>query len=301
MRITSNILSQNLLRSLQTSSGRMTTLQNSISTGQNIAKPSDDPVKISVILGLKSTISSMKQWQTNASEALNYLDSTESVLGNMTAMLQRIRELTVQAANGTNGDDDLEVIKQEVDQLTEQLQILANNKIEAKYIFAGTMTDREPMPVFPLSATDPWQGNSKSLSVEVGANITMGISVDGREIFGIDATGTTSTFFDTLSNLSTALDTGNQAGIQTALGEIDNHLKTLINVRAELGARTSRMEKISDQLDTAVINTKTNLSNLQDTDMSAAILEYNSTMNTFRAALSIGSQIIKPSLVDFLQ
>jgi len=295
MRITNNIISSNLLSNLQKSSNKMIDLQNSISTGQAISKPSDDPSKITAILGLKTNISSMEQWKDNASRALDYMSSVESVTANMTSMLQRLRELAVQGSSQTNSPDDLGDIKKEVDQIIEQLGVMANSQVGSRYIFSGTNTDTAPW------TGTLWEGNAESLSVELGANVNFNISINSQELFGVDTGTGVSDFFTALNDFSTALNNGDYTAAGNSIADLDSILSTFIDVRAELGAKISRVETISNNLETSIINAEMNLSNLRDTDLAAAIVDYNSTMNTYRAALSVGAQIIQPSLVDFLQ
>lgn len=301
MRVTNNMLTQNLLKNLQNANNKMDLIQQQLATGQRITKPSDDPIKIETAMRLKNTLSAMGQWQENAGQGAAFMDTTEGILANMTSMLQRMRELAVQGANGSNADGDLEQIAIEVEQLTEQFQLLANSQYGSKYIFSGTHIDKAPMP---LAYSDPgfqWQGNNKIIQVEVGNNLNLPISIDGKKLFGIDAAGKNSSVFQTLTNLSQALNDQNSIGINQALGEIDQHIDTVLSVRAELGAKTNRLEVINNQLDNSIINLKQNLSKIQDVDMAETIMEFQSIQNTFRAALSVGSQIIQPSLVDFIK
>lgn len=301
MRVTNNMLTQNLLKNLQIANNKMDIIQQQLATGQRITKPSDDPIKTETVMRLKSTLSAMKQWKENAGQGLAFMDTTEGILASMTSMLQRVRELTVQGANGSNADADLEQIAIEVDQLTEQLQLLANSQFGSKYIFSGTHIDKMPMP---LPYSDPnfqWDGNGKILEVEVGNNLSLPISVNGEKLFGIGTAGKSSSVFQTLNDLSQALYDQNYAGIDQALGEIDQHIDTVLSVRAGLGAKTNRLEVINNQLDNSIISLKQNLSQIQDVDIAEAIMEFQSIQNTFRAALSVGSQIIQPSLVDFIR
>ncbi|MCM1565422.1 MAG: flagellar hook-associated protein FlgL [Dehalobacter sp.] len=296
MRITNNILSSNLLSNLQKSSNKMIDLQNNISTGEAISKPSDDPSKITAILGLKTNITSMEQWKDNASQALDYMSSVESVTANMTSMLQRLRGLAVQGSNQTNSPEDLGEIKKEADQIIEQLGVMANSQVGSRYIFSGTNTDTAPWP-----GTGLWTGNTESLSVELGANVSFDISINGQQLFGVNSATGVSDFFTALNNFSTALNNGDYAAVGNSISDLDSLLSSFIDGRAELGAKISRVETINNNLETSIINAQTNLSNLRDTDLAAAIVDYNSTMNTYRAALSVGAQIIQPSLVDFLR
>ncbi|RNC29580.1 MAG: Flagellin [Candidatus Dichloromethanomonas elyunquensis] len=310
MRVTNNMLTQNLLKNLQYANNKMDTIQTRLSTGEAITKPSDDPVKISISLRLKSTVASMEQWKTNASEAQAYLDTTEGILGNMTSMLQRVRELAVQGADGSNSSNDRAQIAKEVDQLTQQFQVLANSQVGSKYIFSGTLVDTPPMEKYaqpvpsPPPALTKWNGNSTLFEFEVGSNLQMPVSVDGTKLFGITDNGDgtqSSSFFNTLNKLSASLYNGNQAQTEEALKEVDTQIDNVLALRSELGAKTNRMEVISEQLDNSINNLKGNLSDIQDADMAETIMEFKTIQNVYRAALSVGSQIIQPSLVDFIQ
>lgn len=308
MRITTNLMSHNLLRSLEQANSRMTLLQTQLSTGRSLTKPSDDPVATETALRMNNTIASMEQWKKNASEALSYLESTESILSNMTAMLQRIRELTVQGATGSLSNNDRMQIAQEIDQLTMQFQVLANSQVNTKYIFAGTKIDAPPVEAYTGTGTPPaitkWAGNDKVLEIEVGPNVTMPIAINGQQLFGItfNSDGSAnSSFFNMLHELSTALRNSDHEAINASLDKIDIEIDNFLELRSQLGARTNRMRTIYDQLDNSIINLKQTLSQIQDVDMAAAIMEFNSVQNTFRAALSVGAQIIQPSLVDFIR
>jgi flagellar hook-associated protein 3 FlgL len=312
MRVTNNMLTQNLLRNLENANSRMELIQNQLSSGQAITRPSDDPVGIETALRLKSTISSMEQWKNNTSEALTYMETTESIMNNLTTMLQRIRELTVKGADGSNSLDDRAQIAKEIDQLTLQFRVMANSQVSGKYIFSGTLINKAPLDDYfgtdiPPLPPEQWNGNGKVMEFETGPNVNIPISISGMELFEIyEDTGTApstmqSKFFNTLNQLSQALYDDDTDDINNALDEIDDHMDNFLKLRSELGARTNRMYVIADQLDNSINIVKKNLSNIQDVDMAGAIMEFKSVENVFRAALAVGAQIIQPSLVDFMR
>jgi flagellar hook-associated protein 3 FlgL len=191
----------------------------------------------------------------------------------------------------------------EIDQLTQQFQVLANSQVGTKYIFSGTLVDTPPMPEI-----GQWNGNSGEYRIEVGSNLKMGISIDGAKLFrdplsfkGPDGAEKQVGFFENLLNLKTSLENGNQEGINEALGGIDAHLDNVLAARAELGAKTNRMYVVAEQLNSSIINLKQNLSDIQDADLAETIMEFQSIQNVYRAALAVGAQIIQPSLVDFMR
>ncbi|HEY8908991.1 MAG TPA: flagellar hook-associated protein FlgL [Desulfosporosinus sp.] len=293
MRITNNMLSQNLLRNLESAQGRMDQLQNQLSSGHRINRPSDDPVGIQNAMRLKSNISSVEQWKSNANEALDYMNTADSTLGDMTSMLQRVRELTVQGANGTLATVDKGAIADEVDQISNQLKMMANTQVGSKYIFSGTATDKE---LIPLDGSVS-QANGMPVNFEVGNNLSIDVSVSGQNLFG----NSTSGVLATLNNLSADLRSGNSVGVNSALGNIDANIDNVVTLRAGLGARTNRMTALQAQLDYTSGNLQDNLSSIQDADMATSITDFTNAQNVYKAALSVGAKIIQPSLVDFMR
>ncbi len=294
MRVTNNMLSNNLLRNLESAQGRMNQLQNQLSSGHRINRPSDDPVGIQNAMRLKSNISSVEQWKNNADEALSYMNTTDSTLGEITSMLQRVRELTVQGANGTLATVDKGAIADEVDQISDHLKMLANTQIGSKYIFSGTATDKK------LIASDgsfSLETNDSPVNFEVGNNLLLDISVSGKDLFGNGTSGVLAT----LKTLSDDLRSGNSTGIDNALTKIDVDIDKVITLRAGLGARTNRMMALREQLDYTSGNLQQNLSSIQDADMATTITDFTNASNVYKAALSVGAKIIQPSLVDFMR
>lgn len=272
----------------------MDQLQNQLSSGQRINKPSDDPVGIQNAMHIKSNIASVTQWKNNADEALQFMNTTDSTMGDMTSILQRVRELAVQGANGTLATNDRGAIADEVDQLSSQLTMMANTQVGSKYMFSGTATDKE---LIPSSGTS--QANGQDIKFEVGNNLNIPVSVNGQTLFGKAGTNPPG-IIDTLSELSTALKNNDSTGINNALGNVDTNIANVINQRADLGARINRITAIQNQLDSTSINLQQNLSSIQDADMAKTITDFTNQQNVYKAALSVGAKIIQPSLVDFM-
>ncbi|GAB6152519.1 flagellar hook-associated protein FlgL [Desulfosporosinus burensis] len=297
MRITNKMMTQDLLRNLEATQGRMSQIQNQMSSGYRITRPSDDPVGIQNALRMKSNISAVEQWKSNVDEALGLMDTTDGTLADMTSMLQRVKDLAVQGSNGTLSENDRKSIALEVRQITEQLGMLANTKIGSRFIFSGTATDKEPVTT---DGTWQWKGNSEDVKFEVGNNLSLPISVDGKSLF-IDPLTGGSGVFATLDALSNALETNDATGINNALVNIEGNIDNVLAHRANIGARTNRMTALREQLDTTSFNLTQNLSDIQDADIAKTIIDFKNSENVYKAALSIGAQIIQPSLVDFMR
>ncbi len=101
MRITLGMIAENSLRNIQANQTRVDQLQNQITSGSRINKPSDDPIGTAQALGLQESLDQSKQYGRNIDQANSWLNATDSALGSVTDALHRARELAVQAANGT--------------------------------------------------------------------------------------------------------------------------------------------------------------------------------------------------------
>jgi len=304
MRVTNNMISQNLLRNLQTSQEKIQQMQDQASSGLRINKPSDDPVGIQNVMRLKNNISSVEQWKSNADAALGDMNMADGTLGDMTSMLQRVKDLAVQGSNETLSADDRKTVATEVDQLTKQIKIMANTQIGSKYIFSGTATDQELIPTdgSPLSGS---KANGDNVTLEIGNQVSIPIYVIGQTLFGISAAEPNGLvpkgLLDTLDKLSAGLTTNDTTAITASLDDLDTNINNVINQRAGLGASMNRVTAVQSQLDSTSLNLQKSLSDVQSVDMAKAITDFTSQQTTYKAALSVGAQILQISLVDYIK
>jgi len=284
------MLTRNFLLNLESSLSRIALLQNQMSSGRKITKPSDDPVGIQNALRFKNSVAMVEQWRNNASQALSYMNTADSVLGELTALLQRAGELGLQGANDTNSENERKAIVEEIDQIKEQVRSLANTKVCNKYIFSGTKTDTET-----IDNNYIFQGNEEAVLYDIGNNVQINVMVNGKELF-ID-----SKIFDNLDELKTHLLNGDAGQISAAAEALSENVAHVTAIRANLGARTNRLEAVQSQLESMALNLKKNLSSIEDADMAKTITDFTNQQNLYQAALAVGARIIQPSLVDFMK
>src|SRR5690606_13975890 len=129
MRVTQSMLSNNMLRNLSSSYNKMGKLQEQLSSGKKVNRPSDDPVVVMKGMGYRMQVDKVATYQKNLGEVNNWLDSSDDALDGVGQALHRAKELVTNAANtGTMTPEDREKIKIELMQLQEQIQDLANTK-----------------------------------------------------------------------------------------------------------------------------------------------------------------------------
>jgi flagellar hook-associated protein 3 len=162
--------------------------QNQLSSGQQISRPSDDPVGITKVLKYKTDIRAAEQYTDNITTSLGWLEVSESSIDDVKEILQRIRELTVQAANGTNTEEDTQKIMTEVEQLKEEVISLGNSTIAGRYIFSGLETD-EPLfnddGTYNIAMTSQRVSEKNAVSFEVYVSEVMDVGTYPTDIFGL--------------------------------------------------------------------------------------------------------------------
>ena len=145
MRVTQSMLASNSLKNLSKSYESMGKYQDQLATGKKISRPSDDPVVAIKGMFYRTNLTEVEQYKRNLSEAYTWVENSEAGIEQATQVVQRLRELTVQAQNGSNSPEDLKAISVEVAQLKEDLYSVANTQVAGRYIFNGTQTKNPPI------------------------------------------------------------------------------------------------------------------------------------------------------------
>ncbi|WP_337970010.1 flagellar hook-associated protein FlgL [Virgibacillus salexigens] len=288
MRITQSMLSNNMLRNLSNSYAKLDTYMNQVSTGKKINRPSDNPVIAMKGINYRSQVSEVDQYLRNTNEVHNWMDNSDAALDKATQTMQKLRELAVQASNGTYDEEERENIKKEAEQLKEHLIDIANTQVNGKYIFNGTNTTEPPY------ADGNFTANLDKVSIEVAAGTKLQANVNGEDVFGNDLFANIDTFINQLGE-------GDQAGIESSIETLDGGINQIINARADLGARMNRLELVENRLSEQKIIATSTMAENENVDYEEAITNLITQESLHRAALSAGSRIIQPSLVDFLQ
>lgn len=146
-RIISTMLSKNYLYDVTKNMSNVQRLQNQLSTGKEISKPSDDPYKASRIIRMYADIGANEQYNDNITDASNFLDVTDTSLTQMSNLLSRVRELLVSAGNAAYGSEQLKSIQDEMSAKVDQLAQIMNTNFDGKYVFGGTKVDSKPVTV----------------------------------------------------------------------------------------------------------------------------------------------------------
>jgi flagellar hook-associated protein 3 FlgL len=299
MRVTQFMLTQNMLRNLSQSYARLGKIQDQLATGKKIARPSDDPVVAIKGMAYRTNLTEVEQFKRNFSEAHNWIDMADSALDEATQVLQRIKELVVQASNDTYETSQRQHIASEISELKDHLVSIANTQVAGKYIFNGSDTLNPPVNL--ANSTNKVSTNSEQVKIELLKGIQIPVNVDPTKIFTYSATPGDGLFSD-IEALEKDLQTGKTGqDLNKYLQYLDKHLSNILSERAELGARSNRIELMEARVDEQEVIAHQILSDNEDADIERVITDLKTQESVHRAALGVGARIIQPTLLDFLR
>jgi flagellar hook-associated protein 3 FlgL len=299
IRSTNDTTARNVLYDLGNVSDRLQQLQRTLSSGKRIQAAEDDPFGAGRALFLRSEVADVQQLQRNIGEASSWTSTTDLAIGDATNVLQRVRELVVQAGNGTQDQGGLDAIRSEIVQLKETLRGHANATFAGRSIFAGSKTDTEPYP----AGSNTYGGDALQVQRAIGPGQTVALNKTGPQVFGPDASNPTGpNVFDLLDTISADLAAGNRDALGGAdLTQLDGALDRVTSARADVGALQNRLDTQLTHLKSQETNVQALLSNTEDADMAQTMVQFAQAQSTYQAALSAGAKIIQPTLLDFLR
>lgn len=146
-RVTNSMLVTNYMTNTNRNLTHMQKIQNQLSSGKEINRPSDNPYKVSRSMQLYTEIDANTQYNENIKDVSNWLDTTDTALNQMNNVLSRVRELMVSAGNGAYGADEKKAIQDEVKELQNQLSQILNTNFDGAYIFGGTKSTSKPVMI----------------------------------------------------------------------------------------------------------------------------------------------------------
>jgi len=293
MRITNRMLSDDLIYNLRRNTERLSKVQQQISSGKRFTRPSEDPTGVSQVLTLSAEAARTDQYLRNLDNAKAWLGATDTALSDLTAIVQRARELALQGSNDTMSAEDRRSIAKEVEQLLEHAVQTGNTALGGQYLFAGFQTDTAPFTLSggPPPTTVTYNGDNGEIQRTIGPGQSLTINSQAGAEF--------KALFETLISLRDTLDAGNRPGSQVNV--LDAHLDGLLELSTQAGARLNRVEMTTDRLNEIKLNLSALRSATEDTQVDEAAIDLMSAQNVYQAGLAAGAKVIQPSLLDYLR
>ena len=322
MRVTNSMLSKSFLRDLNRNQSNLKKINNQLSSGKEISRPSDNPYKAARSMQLSSDIKAAIQYNENIKDTTNWLDTTDTALQQLEKSFQRIRELMVSSGNAAYGVDEKKAIKDEINEKVNEIAQILNTNFDGKYIFGGTKVNSKPVIVgsdvtgnnklyFGSSEgtiiTDPSESNevkmlASDLMVEISQGVTMKYNVSATEILEFGEEPNKVNVMNLLTDITNSLDSEDSSEVAgKLLGQMDSTISNLLKIMSEVGSKQNRMESAATQNEDQILNLKDVLSKTEDIDFAEKTIEATVAQTVYMASLQVSARIIQPTLLDFLR
>jgi len=248
-----------------------------LSSGQRINSAGDDAAGLAISERMKSQIRSMSQAERNANDGQSLLQTAEGAMNENSGILTRMRELAMQSANGTLGNDERDALGTEFGQLRDEIDRISN--------------------VTEFNGTKLLDGSNTT-----GFKFQVGIGNTASDTITANMTSMTSASYGAAGLDLTALDvssTGGQAGAQSALDTLDKAIAATSSSRATLGATQNRLTVTVSNLQSANVNLSAANSRIRDVDVaeeSASMTRNNVLSQAGMAVLAQANQLPSQAL-----
>jgi len=259
LRINTNIAALNAMRQLNKTTGRLEKSLERLSSGLRINRAADDAAGLAIAEAFRARVSGLQVSQRNAQDGISLVQTAEGALTETTNMLQRMRELAVQAASGTISDTNRAALQAEFSQLIEQIDDIA--------------TDTE------FNGTSLLDGSTSTVSIQAGAGTgqTLSVTLTGADSADLSING--ANFY--VSAIAQAA---------TAIQVIDSAILTVSSTRALLGAAQNRLEFTINTLAIQEENSAASESAIRDANIAKETTEFTRNQILISAGTSILAQ-----------
>lgn len=259
LRVNNNISSINAQRNLVVTTDRLQKSLQRLSSGLRITRAADDAAGLAISESFRAEIRSLGQAQRNANDAISLLQIAEGALNETSGLLIRMRELAIQAANGTLGSSERSTVNSEFQGLRDEITRIAQ--------------------VSQFNGAEILNGIS-SITFQIGSQNSSG---DRITLSGVTATA---------DGIGVASSVGltTQSGAQTALGVLDSAIATVASLRATFGTVQNRLESTIRSLAVSIENTSAAESRIRDVDFAKETAELTRNQVLQQAGIAVLSQ-----------
>lgn len=292
MRITQRAVTLTSLQGLNSNLEALGKLQQQLTSGKAISRPSDSPTGTNTAMQTRAEQSSVAQQARNVTDAKAWLEQGSSTLMEMMDVVKRVRNLTVQGANAAGSPASKEALAVEVASLRDGLLNMANTRVMGRPLFGGVTAGQAA-----YDATGGFVGNANAEVVRrVSDSELLRVDLSGPEAFGVGADD----LFAVVGRIATDL-VADPAALGGHLADLDVVFGTMQGALADVGARASRLEQAEQVNVDRQLSLRAQLGAAEDIDLPKTIMDVQMRQMGYEAALSATAKSISPTLLDYLR
>lgn len=267
MRITNNVQALKAYRNLSINQTNVKTTMDKLSSGQKINRGADDAAGLAISEKMRNRLKALDKAEQNVLDGVSMIQTAEGGLSETHNLLQRMRELAVQAGNETLATEDRTAIQEEINQLTNEVSRIAKTtQFNGKELLSGKFNDSD---------------SALFIQTNAGANEGISITINDMQALAIGVSSTTQADssirpldFPSGSAPEYALSVMTATDANDAISHYTKAIDTISQQRAQLGAIQNRFEATSSVLSVSVENLTASESRIRDTDMAREMMEY---------------------------
>ena len=303
MRVTQNITTNNFVSYIHKQTENLLKTQQQIASQKRINRISDDPIGMGHVLGYRSKLAGIDQYEKNINQGISRIEFNELTLDLASDLVNTARQL----AEGYVGSEVTAEKRQfaafQIKGLYDQVMQLANTKFNGNYIFSGHATDTAPFSR-DNDFNPTYHGDDGQYRIMIAENMEVSIDADGRNIFQNAANGGVN-IFDELKNLIDGLENPDLAAgsvqIEAALGPLYGGRTQINNRRAEYAPVFYRLQATGEYLTNLRFKVQEAMATTEDADITKAIIDLKNLELAYETTLAAAARIIQPGLIDFLR
>jgi flagellar hook-associated protein 3 FlgL len=300
MRITQRAMGLTSLQGLSSNLSALNKMQQQLTSGKTISRPSDDPTGTNTGMIARQGIAGVTQQARNISDGTTFLDATDAAMQDMLSQMQRVRDLTVQALNtGAQDTASNQAIATEVTGVRQSLIGQANQVVQGRPLFGGVTSGTKA-----YDDTGAYVGVGgangipvKPLTRRVSDVETIRVDITGPEAFGDPAAG--KDLFSVVKNI--AGHVGDTTALTADLADLDKVMDGMKTALADIGTRQAQMETAANVNSSQQLTLQTKLDDTENVDMPKTIMNMQMQQVGYQAALAVTAQSLQKTLVDFLR
>jgi flagellar hook-associated protein 3 FlgL len=283
-RITQRSLNDRVGNNLQHNLGRMAKLQQQLSSGRLISRPSDSPTGAVSALRLRSDIRRTEQYERNAADGKAWLGRADNALTETLSTVRKARDLALRAVNASTSPTDRVAIAAEVAQLREHAMTLANTSYLGQPVFGGTASGERAYD----PATGSYLGDDGILQRTVASGIDVQVSVPGTAVFGTQPDD----LFAVIGAIEDHLAAGDPAVLSADVQAIDRHFLGIQSALSLVGARFQQVEALGVRAESDRIDATSRLAEVESIDLPETIMELQLQEVAYQASLGAASRVL---------
>jgi flagellar hook-associated protein 3 FlgL len=284
---------------------QITNTQNQLASGLRVNQASDAPGELGDIFQSRASLASVNQVSQNLTNVQALVNAGDSGVQNAIQILQNALTLGTQGANTTSGASLQSALATQVQSLLTQLVGISQTQVNGVFIFSGDASGSATYQVDPTSPTGVTQLVATQATQQIAdpSGVTFPVSLTAQQLFDAsDSSGnpTAQNAFAALNNLQLALQSGNSTNIQTAIDDIHSASDYLNQQLSFYGTAENRIASALDLAQKFQLQDQTQLSNLQDADVTSLALQLTQQTTNLNAAMAAEAKRPTSTLFDYL-